>query len=320
MKSVLVAAVVMIATTGAVRADQYPSRAVTIVVPAAPGGTTDLTGRLLAEGLRQRLGKTFIIENKGGASGNIGTGGVARAKPDGYTLLSAYSGYQVANPALFPKLDWDPVTSFEPIAMALRAPQVIAVRKEFPANTLQEFIAYAKANPGKVTYASSGLGSIQHIGSEQLSNLTGIKMVHVPYKGSGPAMNDLVGGQIDVFITTPPAVVGLLADKQVKVLAITRATRHPSMPNVPTTAEAGLKEFEVDSWFALYAPAKTPKAIIEKLAKEVAEVVKSPDFIRKASDNGADVEFKGPEELRAFTGEQLKYWSEMIKQTGIKLN
>ncbi len=315
------AVLALVAIPPCARADDYPSRVVTIVVPTAPGGTTDLAGRLVAEGLQKRFnGKPFIVENKAGASGNIGTGFVARSDPDGYTLLLAYSGYQVANPALYPRLDWHPVTSFEPIADLVHAAQAITVRKDFPANTLAEFIAYAKANPGKVTYASSGQGSIQHIGSEQLSMLAGVKMVHVPYKGSGPATNDLIGGQVDAFITTPPAIVAHMKAGKVKVLAITSARRHASMPDVPTAAEAGLKGYELESWFALYAPAKTPKPIVDRLAAEVAEVVKTPEFVTKANENGADVVYKTPAELRRFTEDELKRYSELIAKTGIKLD
>lgn len=317
---IIAAALALLTPPAALRAEDYPSRNVTIIVPAAPGGTTDFTGRIIAEGLQQRLGKTFVVENKGGASGNIGTGLVARADPDGYTLLLAYSGYQVANPALFPRLDWHPVNSFEPVADVLKAAQAIAVRKDFPANTLQELIAYAKANPDRVTYASAGQGSIQHIAGAQLSLMTGIKMTHVPYKGAGPAMNDLLGGQVDMIMTTPAAVVGYLRAGKARVLALTSPKRHPSMPDVPTTEEAGLKGFELDSWFAVYAPAKTPKPIVDKLAGEIAELVKNPDFIRKANDNGADIDYKGPEELRNYTEQELKKYSEIIAKTGIKLD
>lgn len=315
-----VAAAIALASPLSAQADDYPSRNVTIVVPAAPGGTTDFTGRIIAEGLQKRFGKTFLVENKGGASGNIGTGQVARADPDGYTLLLAYSGYQVANPALFPRLDWHPVTSFEPVADVLKAAQAIAVRKDFPANTLQELIAYAKANPDKVTYASSGQGSIQHIAGAQLSLMTGAKMTHVPYKGAGPAMNDLLGGQVDMIMTTPAAVVGYLRAGKVKVFGLTSPKRHPSMPDVPTTEEAGLKGFELDSWFAVYAPAKTPKPIVDKLAGEIAQLVKDPQFIRQANDNGADIDYKGPEELKTFTETELKKYSEIIAKTGITLD
>ena len=175
-------------------AEEYPTRPVTLVVPAAAGGTTDIVARLIAEDMTKELGQQFIVDNKGGASGNIGIRTVARAEPDGYTLLLTFSGYQVTNPALFKKLDWDPIASFVPVALTAKSPFLIVARKDLPANTLQEFIAYAKEKPGEVTYASSGQGSLQQIGAEQLQQLAGIGMVHVPYKGAGPAMIDLLGG------------------------------------------------------------------------------------------------------------------------------
>ena len=257
----------------------------TLVVPAAAGGTTDIVARLIAEGMTKELGQQFIVDNKGGASGNIGIRTVARAEPDGYTLLLTFSGYQVTNPALFKKLDWDPIESFVPVALTAKSPFLIVARKDLPANTLQEFIAYAKEKPGEVTYASSGQGSLQQIGAEQLQQLTGTKMVHVPYKGAGPAMIDLLGGVVDIYITSPPSAAGHLKNGGVKGLAMAAPERHPMLPDIPTTAEAGVPGLELVSWYAVYAPAGTPQDIVDKLAGAMEKIATSAGL--QAEDPGA---------------------------------
>ena len=302
--------------TGA-QAQTYPTRPITIVVPAAPGGGGDFTARLLGESLSKSLGEQIVVENKPGASGNLAAQTVARAEPDGYTLLLAYSGSHVANPALFPNLPWDPVRSFSPVALAVTAPHVIVVKKDLPAQTLSELLAYAKQKPGGINYATSGRGSIQHIGTEQLAQLAGTKMVHVPYRGAGPAMTDLLQGIIDLIVTTPPAVVGHVQSKSVKALAIASKQRHPMLPDVPTTGEAGLPNFELDAWFAIYAPAGTPQPIVDRLASEIEKVVGSSEFKRRTEESGTYASFKGPAELAAFTNTELAYWSNVIKTLGI---
>ncbi|WP_137177334.1 tripartite tricarboxylate transporter substrate binding protein [Roseomonas sp. AR75] len=298
---------------------RFPERPVTIVVPGAPGGGGDFTARLLAEGLTPALGQTVLVENRAGAAGNIAATAVARAAPDGYTLLLAYSGSHVANPALFRNLAWDPIRSFAPVALVLKAPHVIVVRKDLPARTLAELIAYAKANPGKLNYASSGVGTIQHIGGEQLARQVGAPMVHVPYRGAGPAMNDIVAGTMDMIITTPPAVVGLVQQGAVRALAITSPQRHPMLPDVPTTAEAGLPGFELEAWFGIYAPAGTPAPVVARLSDAIRSVVQTEGFRRRALDSGTHVAFMNPEELAAFTRTELAFWSEVIERLGIKL-
>jgi tripartite-type tricarboxylate transporter receptor subunit TctC len=301
------------------QAADFPTRPVTIVVPAAPGGGGDFAARLLADGLTKAFGKAVIVDNRAGASGNIAASYVARAQPDGYTLLLAYSGTHVANPALFDKLQWDPIKSFTPVALTITAPQVIVVNKDLPVKTLGDLVAYAKANPGKINYASSGTGTIQHIGSELLALRTGIKMVHVPYKGAGAALTDLLSGQVELLITTPPSVIGQIQNNSLRALAIASKKRHPLLPTVPTTSEAGVPNVELDAWFALYAPAGTPKAVVEQIAAEVEKLEKSPDFQRRAEEAGTYATFMGPAQLDAFTRSELKYWSDVIHKVGIKV-
>lgn len=301
-------------------AQTYPDRTVTIVVGSPPGGGSDLAARLVATGLQKALGQTFVVENKGGASGNIANSQVARVAPDGYTLLLAYSGYQVVNPSLFPKtLQWDAVKSFAPIAMVMKAPHIIVVKNALPVKTLAELIAYAKANPGKLNYASVGQGSLSHIGGEMFDEQTGVKMMHVPYRGSGPAVTDLVGGNVDVFINTPQSLVGFLQSGAIRGLAVTSSSRLPMVKDLPTVGEAGLPGFELEAWYALYAPAGTPQPIIDKLAAAVKTLVESPEFKATAEQNGAYAVYMGPKELATYQAEELKFWADVVKKANITL-
>ena len=297
---------------------RYPERSVTLVVPAAPGGGGDFTARLLGDALTRSLGQPIVVENRVGGSGNVAALAVARAAPDGYTLLLAYSGTHVANPALFPNLGWDPVRSFAPVALVLRAPHVIVVRKDLPARTLSELAEYLRRNPGRLNYASSGAGTIQHIGGEQLAGIVGAPMVHVPYRGAGPAMNDLVAGNIDLMITTPPAVVGLVRDGSVRALAIASGNRHPIMPEVPTTGEAGFPGFELEAWFGVYAPAGTPQPIVNRMSTEIRRVTETPEFRRRCEESGTYAAYLDPAQLGAFTAAELTYWSDLIHRLGVR--
>lgn len=296
---------------------RYPDRPITIVVPTAPGGTTDFTARLISEPLSRALGQPVVIDNKPGASGNIGNQMVARAKPDGYTLLLAYSGYQVGNPHLFKKAGWDPIKDFAPVAMLTRAPQLMAAKANLPANNLRELIAYAKANPGKLNYASSGNGSIQHIAGELFKQLTGTSITHIPYKGSGPAVQDLLGGQVDLFITTPAAVVSQVKAEKLKALVVTSPKRLTSLPQVPTAVESGLQNFNLDSWFALYAPAGTPNDIVTLLNTEIGKILAMPEIRKKAEESGTGVEQMSPAQLGEFTRKELDYWGRVIQSASI---
>jgi len=297
---------------------EYPNKPVSIVVPGAPGGGGDFTARLLADELTKSMGKSFVVDNRPGAGGNIASTYVARAQPDGYTLLLAYSGTHVANPALFSNLQWDPIKSFTPVALLITSPQVIVVSNNVPAKTLTEFVAYARANPGKVNYASSGNGTLQHIGSELLAFRTGTKMVHVPYKGAGAALSDVLSGRVELLITTPPAVVAHIRGGSLRPLAIASKTRHPMLPDVPTTSQAGVQDVELDAWFAIYAPAGTPAPVVNRLVGEIEKAVKSPEFKRRAEESGTYATFTGPADLDKLTRTELSYWSDIIKKLNIK--
>ena len=301
-------------------AQSFPDHPITLIVPNPPGGLVDTSARLLSEPLSRVLNETVIVENKPGASGNTAYQFVAKAKPDGYTLLISYSGYHVGNPALMDKLPWDPLKDFAPIALLTVSTNVIAVHPSIPVNNLKELIAYAKANPGKLNYASQGNGSVSHIGTEIFKQATGIEMVHVPYKGSGPAIQDVLAGQVQVFITTPPSVMQHVQSGKLKGLAVTGKTRHPSMPNVPTTAEAGLPSFQLESWVALYAPASTPAPVIAKLSEAVKKSLEQAEVKQRADTAGVELRYLNPQQMDALLKKELPYWNKVIKAANIKLD
>ncbi|MEG2280060.1 MAG: tripartite tricarboxylate transporter substrate binding protein [Comamonas sp.] len=294
----------------------YPSKPINMVVPAAAGGTTDLAARMTAQALGPVLGQTIVVENKGGGNGNIAAAQVKRAEADGYNLLMQYSGFHVISPHLG-KSSWE-LADFVPVANVLSAPQIVVVRGDLPANTMQELVAYAKANPMKLNYASSGNGSLQHVTGVQLEQAAGIQMVHVPYKGTGPALQDLLGGQVDLtFGTAPPFMAHIQAGK-LKVLAVTGKERLPSLPKVPTTAETGFAGVNATSWFALFAPAKTPKDIVRKLETDVRNMLSDATFQKKALDQGATADFMDSKALGDMVKRDYAMWAKVVKEANIK--
>lgn len=312
-------AVAAIATPFTALAD-YPDRAVTLLVPAAPGGTTDLSARLIAQPLGEALGQSVVVENKPGASGAIASQAVAKAKPDGYTLLLQYSGYNAITPHVQPPQGWDPIKDFAPVANILSAPQVIVVRPSLPVNSLKELVEYAKANPDKLNYASSGNGALQHVATELLKQMAGIQIQHIPYKGTGPALTDLLGGAVDMTVTTPPPLIPHIKAGKLRALAVTGPNRLDSLPDVPTAAEAGYPDLLVSSWFAMYAPAGTPQAVVDKLAGTIEGIMKTDAFKAKAAEQGAEAEFMGPAKLGQYTQQEYDRWGKVVKAADIKAN
>ena len=308
------------ATVQLAGAASFPDRPINLVVPNPPGGLVDTSARLLSEPLTRVIGQTVVVDNKPGASGNIAYQYVANAKPDGYTLLISYSGYHVGNPALMDKLPWDPIKDFSPIALLTVSTNVIAVHPSVPVNNLKEFIAYAKANPGKLNYASQGNGSVSHIGTEMFKQTTGIDIVHVPYKGSGPAIQDVLAGQVQVFISTPPSLMQHVQSGKLKGLAVTGKNRHPGMPNVPTTAEAGLPSFQLESWVGLFAPAGTPAPVITKLTDSVKKGLALPEVKERADAAGVELRYLTPAATEALVKKELPYWNKAIKSANITLD
>ena len=297
--------------------EPYPSRTVKIVVPAAPGSTTDTLARLVADQLAQKWGKPTIVENIPGGAMNIGATNVARAAPDGYTMMVAPPAPLSFSHLLYKDLGFEPA-KFVPVTMLAKIPNVLVVRKELPAATLQELIAHAKANPGKLSYASQGVGSTAHLSAAQLEVLASIKMVHVPYRGAQPALTDVVAGHVDMFFDTLATSVPLYRDGKVKLLGVADLQRAGAAPDVPTFSEAGVPGFKSITWFGLVAPPGTPAALAERINRDAVEILKRPevgDTLRKLSlEAGAT----SPADTTRFFADEAALWSKVIKEAGIQ--
>ncbi|HEX6703502.1 MAG TPA: tripartite tricarboxylate transporter substrate binding protein [Albitalea sp.] len=303
---------------GGAQAQTYPTKPVTLIVPTAPGGTTDIAARMLADPLGKALGQTLVVDNKGGASGSIAAIAVKRAEGDGHTLLMQYSGYHVITPAVSKQpLGWE-ARDLQPVANVLSAPQVIVVRAGLPIKTMAELIQYAKANPGKLTYASSGNGSLQHVTGAMIEQQAGIQMTHIPYKGTGPALQDLLGSQVDVTFGTPPPYMAHIQSGKLRALAVTGKSRLASLPDVPTAAEAGMPKLDATSWFAVFAPAATPKPVVDKLSAEIAKVMATPAFKQKAAEQGAAADYMNPQQLGDLVKSELVRWAQVVKASKIE--
>jgi tripartite-type tricarboxylate transporter receptor subunit TctC len=292
-------------------------KVITVVVPVPPAGILDQVARMVTPGMGKVLGQTLVVDNRAGASGNIAAGAVARSKPDGQTLLVGYSMFHVGNPTMFKKLTWDPVRDFAPVAMLVVSPHVVAVHPSVPINTMKELVAYAKANPGKLNYATSGNGSVPHVGMELFKQQTGIDVVHVPYKGAGPAMQDVVAGQVQMTIATPPSLLGAVQSGKLRALAVAGSSRHPLLPNVPTTAEAGYPNFELEAWVALFAPAGTPPDVVAKLADAAKQTLQTDEVRKAAAAAGVEIRYQDPAKLDQTVKADLAYWSKVITDARI---
>ena len=301
----------------AAAAQDFPSRPITIVVPVPPGGIVDMAARLASEPLTRALGSPVVVENRAGASGNIAYGIVAGAKPDGYTLLASYSMYHVGNPSMFSGLRWN-AESFKPVGMVAVAPNVVVVHPSLPVTNLKELVDYAKKNPGKLNYASQGSGSIPHVGTELFKQMNGVDMVHVPYKGSGPAIQDVLSGQVELFITTPPSVLGHVQQGKLRAIAIASAARHPQLPDVPTSVEQGMPDFKLDAWVALFAPAGTPDDVVAELSEALATSLDSPEVRSRAEQAGVAARPMRAAELGRTVAADTEYWSKVIKAANIR--
>jgi tripartite-type tricarboxylate transporter receptor subunit TctC len=298
-------------------AQGYPARPITLVVPNPPGGFVDASARILSDSLAKVTSQAVVVDNRGGGSGNVAYQYVARANPDGYTLLNSYSAYHVGNPNLTPKLPWAQ-KDFVPVALITVATNVITVHPSVPANNLGEFISYLKANPGKLSYASQGNGSLSHIGTEMFKLQTQTSMVHIPYRGSGPALQDVLSGQVQVFITTPPSVMGQVQVGKLKGLAVAGKARHPGMPAVPTTGEAGLKGFELEAWVGIFAPAATPADVLAKLSEQIKAALELPETKTRADGAGVELRYLPPAALASLVKKDTDFWAKTIKTAGIQ--
>ncbi|PHK92915.1 ABC transporter substrate-binding protein [Pseudoroseomonas rhizosphaerae] len=297
----------------------WPSRPITLVVPNPPGGGTDFAARLFQEALGQALGQPVVIENRSGGNGNVGILAAARAKPDGYTLLLQYSGYHGANAALTPDVGWDPNRDLAAVGMATLAPHVIFSGPGIPVRSLAELVAHIRENPGRVTYASAGTGSIQNIAGLQLAQRVGAPMLHVPYRGAAPALQDVVGGRVDIFITTPSSAMSLLQGGQLKALAVASEARLSALPEVPTTAEAGLPDYTVDAWFAVFAPAGTPQPVIEKVNAALREATRNPRVQEVATASGVVLKPLTAAEMDSMARQDVETLTRVVREAGLRL-
>lgn len=296
---------------------QLAGKPLTLIVPAAAGGTTDIAARMLAEPLGKVLQTSVIVDNRSGGNGNIAGQMVARGPADGSSLLVQYSGYQCITPLIQPVPGFDPATSLKPIGHLIDAPQLLVVRANFPADTFAEFLKYVKANPGKVNYASSGNGSLQHVTTELLKDLTHTFMTHIPYRGTGPALNDLLAGTVDFTITTPPPLLPHVRAGKLKALMVTGRTRLPALPNVPTATQAGVA-LVASSWFAVYGPASLPSELQNRLSLAIKQVVESDNFKKRAEEQGAKAVVMNGAELATLGASERKMWERIVKVANIK--
>jgi len=304
------------ALTSITSAQSFPDKPITLVVPNPPGGLVDTSARLLSEPLTRVIGQTVLVDNKPGASGNIAYQFVANAKPDGYTLLISYSGYHVGNPALMDKLPWDPVKDFSPIALLTVSTNVIAVHPSVPVNNLKEFIAYAKANSGKINYASSGSGTSPHLAGEMFKTMTGVSMMHIPYKGNAPVLNDLLAGQVDAHFGLVPGMLPYIKSGKLRALAVTTKTRVASLPDVPTIMELGYPNYEINSWQGLFAPANTPPEIIAKLHEATSQILNDSEFRGVLTKEGSEPVGGSVAQFTTHVTNEVNKWAKVVKDSG----
>ena len=311
------AAVAGLGAPAIVYAQTYPTRPVRAVVAFAPGGTTDTFARIMSQKLGETLGKQFYVENIAGATGNIGTGQVAKATPDGYTILFAFSSY-VVNPTLFDKIPYDPIKDFDPVSLSVTSTSVLTVHPSVPATTVKELVGLIKASSGKYSFSSAGAGTQSHLAGEQLRVLLGLDLVHVPYNSGGMAIGAVVAGHTPIGFTSPAAAVPQIKQGNVRALAITSGKRSRILPDVPTFAEAGFPEIESDSWVGILVPAGTPRDIVALLHREAAKILAQPDMKERLATLGYDVVASTPEEFSARIKVEIAMWAKVIRAANIK--
>ena len=316
IKTLLLACAV--AFTAAAHADTYPSKPITLIVPFAPGGTTDIVARIVADKMGKELGQTMIVENRAGAGGSLGANAVARAAPDGYTLGVSTISTHAVNAACNPQLPYDPITSFAPISNLARTPNVLTVTQKFPAQDFKQLLDLIKKNPGKFNYASSGVCSVLHMMGEQFKVSTGTFMTHMPYRGSGPALIDLIGGQVEMMFDNLPSSMGHIQTGKIRAMAVAAPKRVEGLPNVPTFAELGLPQVNDPAWYGLVAPAKTPDAVINRLNAAAAKVLSMPDVIDKLKQSGSESAANTPAQHAAEIKHELEKAKAVVKKQNIK--
>jgi tripartite-type tricarboxylate transporter receptor subunit TctC len=319
--ALLCAAAMMLGLFGALvdaRAQSFPSRTITLVIPFAPGGSTTIVGRVIADKLSELMGEKVVVDNRPGAGGTVGTKAVAKSGPDGYTIALGYTGTLAIGPSLYKNAGYDPRKDFAPIGLIGNAPNSLVVHPSFPAKTLAELIAYAKANPGKVNFGSAGAGTVSHITGEYFAASAGIKLVHIPYKGTGPALTDLLGGHIPMAFAPIPASHPNVSAGLLRALAVTSTTRSSLLPDVPTIAESALPGFDASLYYGLVAPAGTPRPIIDKLNKELRAALASDEVKKQLGLDGTEITPGTPEDYADFIDKDEKKWAQLVKASGVE--
>ncbi len=294
----------------------YPTKPITMIVPFSAGGTTDILARIVSLQLGKALGQPVVVDNRPGAGGNIGASLAAKAPADGYTLFMGTIGTHAINQSLYSKLPYDPVKDFAPITRVAMVPNVVVVNPAVPAKNVKELIAYVKANPNKLSYGSSGSGSSMHLSGELFNSMTGLSIQHIPYKGSAPAVNDLLGNQIGLMFDNLPSSYQHVKAGKLRALAVTSAKRSPALPDVPTVAEAGVPGYEATSWFALYATGGTPQPIVDRLNAEVVKILAMPEVKKQMDGQGAEPNPEKPAQLAAFMKSEAAKWAKVVKASG----
>ena len=314
----LAAALLSLAASSALA--QYPSKPIKMVVPFPPAGSTDLSARAVAGKLGERLGQPVVIENRPGAGGNIGSDVVAKAAPDGYTLLVGTVGTHSINPSLYSKMPYDHVKDFEPVILLSKTPNVLVVNPNLPANSVADVIRLLKAKPNEYTFASSGSGTSIHLSGELFKTMAGVQMTHVPYKGSGPMLIDLISGQVHMSFDNLSAAIQHIKAGKLKALATTGTTRPPTLPDVPTISESGLSGYDSTSWNAIYVPKGTPREIVDRLNRETRAILESPETRKFFSEQGAESGGGTPEQLAEFMRAETAKWQKVVKDSGAKVD
>ncbi len=298
-------------------AQTYPSRPVRFIAPFPPGGAVDVVTRIVAAGLSETLGQTVVVENRSGAGGTVGTDAASKAQPDAYTLLSGGIATHGIAPALYSKLGYDAVRDFSPLSMIGTTPNILVVNPSLPVRTVAEFVAHAKASARKLDYGSPGVGTSPQLTMELFKSMTGIDMVHIPYKGNAPALADLLGGQLPVMFDNLPGQMAMIRAGRVRVLGVSSAARHPSIPDVPTIAESGLAGFEVVVWYAVFVAGTPPRDVLARLTEAAHRAVNSPDTLRRLAEQGVDPGASSPEQLAARVRSEIAKWSKVVKDAGL---
>ncbi len=316
MKNLLAFVLAMAVSAGAL-AQAYPTKPVKIVVPFAPGGTSDIVARLVSAKLTEELGQQFVVENRGGAGGTIATAMVVKSPADGYTVLAGHQGVAF-NATLYTKLPYDTLKELAPLAMIGPTPNVLVTTVGYPPKTVQEFLASVRDKPGAITYGSGGVGSAAHLAMELFENVTNTRLIHVPYKGAGPALGDLVAGQIQVMIVTLPSAVGYIRNGKLKAIATSGARRTPAMPDLPTIAEGGAPGYEFAPWYGWFVPAGTPRPVIERLNQAIGKVIAAPALKEQFGSLGLDPEPMSPEQFGEVFRADVARWGEIIRRLGLK--